>query len=73
MQGKINALKLEIDTMNKKIELTAQKINQLTEDLRIAEAELERQKGILTENLRTLYIEGDVTTLELLFASDNFG
>ena len=72
LEGKISMLNLEIETMNKKISLTADKIDTLTQQLIEAENELERQKAILSENLRTLYIEGDVSTLQLLFATDNF-
>lgn len=36
-----------------------------------AEAELEKQKGLLSSNIRAMYIEGDISTLEMLASSNN--
>ncbi len=73
LNGKIRQLNTEITIAEQKIELTAKRIEELTLEIEKTEAELERQKGILNETLVTLYVEGDVSTLELVFSSDNFG
>ena len=73
LNGKLAQLAAEIGIAEQKIQLTDKKIAQLTQELADTEAELERQKAILNETLITLYIEGDVSTVELIFSSDNFG
>lgn len=73
LENKVNALQAEINIASDKIEVTAIKIRDLKRKLKQATEELERQKAILSENLRTLYIEGDVSTLELIFSAENFG
>lgn len=73
LENKLAALQTEISVATKQIDLTDIRINELTIALDEATAELARQQAVLDENLRTLYIEGDVSTMELLFSADNFG
>lgn len=73
LNGKLSALSVEIDIAQQKIVLTDKKINVLKKELAATEIELKRQQSVLEETLITLYIEGDVSTLELVFASENFG
>ncbi len=73
LEDRLLLLETEINLAQQKIALTAANIERLTQEILETEAELERQKGILNETLITLYIEGDVSTMELVFASDNFG
>lgn len=73
LENTLSVLQTEISIATEQIELTDVKIEELTKSLNEATAELERQKSILDENLRTLYIEGDVSTVELLFSAENFG
>jgi septal ring factor EnvC (AmiA/AmiB activator) len=72
LKNKLAALKAEIDNANKQIELTEVKVKKLILELEATEKELIRQKAILAKSIRTLYIEGDVSTIELLLGSDNF-
>lgn len=71
LKNRLSGLQTEIDTANQQIELTQIRIKQLSLKLKKAEVELARQEKILTESIRTLYIEGDVTNIELLFAADS--
>jgi peptidoglycan hydrolase CwlO-like protein len=72
LQNRLAILQTEINQINTAIEKTELEIKKLTIELQLAEKELIRQKGILAENLRTLYIEGGVSTLDLILASDSF-
>ena len=73
LNDKLRQLGTEITIAEQKIRLTDKRIQELTLELERTEKELERQMGILDETLITLYIEGDVSTLELVFSSENFG
>ena len=73
LENRLTALRTEITIAEQQIALTQANIDRLTVSLAEAEAELVRQNNVLAENLRTLYIEGDVTTIQLLFAAENFG
>lgn len=73
LENKVRDLEVEIDNASTKIELSQLKIDELQTDLEITTAELDRQRNILNESIRTLYIEGDVNTVELLLGAENFG
>ncbi len=68
----IYGLDLQIDQTNKQIELITVKIAELEVELTKAQAELERQKGLLKASMRALYKKGGASTVELLVASDSF-
>lgn len=72
LESKLNQLKVEIISVNAQIELTTVKIAELQADLEKAQAELERQKGLLKASMRALYKKGGASTVELLAASDSF-
>ena len=72
LAGKTAALQTEIDTINQRIELTNIKVRKLKLELERANQELERQQEILATNLQTLYMDGNVSTAQLLFASESF-
>lgn len=62
LQAQINGLEIQIAESNAAIEQTVQKIAE-------AEAELERQKNLLGQNIKAMYLEGQITTLEMLASS----
>lgn len=64
LQNQINGLEAQINESNQKIEATIQKIAE-------AEAELARQKVLLSENIKAMYLEGQMTTIEMLATSKN--
>jgi len=72
LENKLAYLATQIDLINLSIEKTELEIDRLTLELKAAKAELTRQKTILAESLKTLYIEGNVSTLDLILASDEF-
>lgn len=65
----VNRLQQEIATIQAKIvELDAQKVAKEAE-IAAAEAELEKQKVLLGESIKTIYLEGRISTLEMLATS----
>lgn len=72
LEVKLEALRTEIAIAEQKIQLTATEIDRLAISLKETAAELERQKGVLAESLKTLYIEGEVSVMQLVFAAENF-
>lgn len=72
LEGAIEVLAAEISTINAQIQKTNLQIKQTEEELAVAEAELKRQKEILAKNIRALYKNGNITTIEVLASSDNF-
>lgn len=64
LQGQISALQGQInDNLAKQADLQ----NKITE----SQAELDKQKSILGENIRVMYVEGQITTIEMLATSKN--
>lgn len=61
-----------IKALEEEIKLTELKIEEITLRLEETRKELDRQKKILSESIREHYKLGDVTTIELFAASDNF-
>lgn len=72
LENEVLVFDIEIGSLTTKIEALNKKIKAL--ELRIAEAEeeLDYQKSILAESIRTLYKRGGVTTIELLASSDSY-
>lgn len=62
LQAKINSLQSSIDANKAKQEDLKRKIAK-------AQAELEKQKHILGESIRAMYVEGQISTFEMLAAS----
>lgn len=62
LQGEINALQAKItDNQNKVAELKNQ--------IKAAEEELARQRDLLGQTIRAMYLEGEITTVEMLATS----
>lgn len=64
LQERINGLQGQINDNQDKIAALAKKIKK-------TEAELVRQKNLLGENIRVMYLEGDISTLEMLASSQD--
>ncbi len=62
LQAAINALQGQIDAN------TAEQAR-IQNEITAAEAELTKQKGILGDNIKQIYLDGDITTLEMLASS----
>lgn len=72
LENKLAILRAQIAGFQSRIDQTNLKIEKIQKELKQAEERLARQKEILAENVRTLYKEGDVSTVEVLASSDNF-
>ncbi len=64
LQSQINSVQAQIDTNVKQQEDLQKKIQE-------AEAELARQKDLLGKNIRAMYVEGDISTIEMLASSND--
>jgi peptidoglycan hydrolase CwlO-like protein len=83
VQVKVNALELQADSLEAAIQqmqaqidgLQAQiaanqaKSNELQKKIKEAEIELARQKSLLGQNIKAMYLEGDISTVEMLATS----
>jgi septal ring factor EnvC (AmiA/AmiB activator) len=65
IQLQINAAQYQINILDKQISQTSQKITK-------AETDLKQQQELMSEYLKTMYIEGQVSTIELIAKSENF-
>lgn len=68
-QEAVDALTAQINSLQSNIVKTQNKIDSLQRQIDKAEAELANQKQILGENIKTMYLEGDISTLEILASS----
>lgn len=69
LQAKINELNAEIAIVNQQIELLSLQIKELELKIEETNKELDRQRSVLGENIRAMYFEGDVSTIEILATS----
>jgi len=70
---KIAALQSEIAGLEAQIQDSKAKDQQLQGDIAAAEAELAHQKEVLGQNIKQMYVENDMSTLEMLASSKNLG
>lgn len=69
LQGVIAGLQNQIDILQGQINESKAKSESLKVEIAKAEAELQRQRGLLGQNIRSMYLEGDISTLEMLASS----
>ena len=65
----INKLAAQIDTLQSKIDENTRQKQKLEQEIKVAEAELNVQKELLGQNIRIMYLNGDMSTLEMLASS----
>lgn len=68
-EDKINGLKQQISLLEDQIAKDRAKSEELKARIAEAEKELANQRSLLAENLRAMYLEGDISTLEMLASS----
>ena len=68
-QQAIDVLAAQINSLQTNIVNTQNQIDALQQQIDQAQAQLDQQKQILGDNIRTMYLEGDITTLEILASS----
>ena len=69
LQDRVDEISKDIAEVNKKINLLSSKIKKLKLKLVETIKELEKQKHLLGINIRAMYLEGDISTLEMLASS----
>jgi surface antigen len=70
-QDAIDKLEAQIADLQRKIDANTKEQDRLKVEIAKAEAELQKQKNLLGENIRAMYVEGDMTTLEMLASSND--
>lgn len=68
-QDAINKLQQQITAIQDQIKANEAKRDDLQNQIAAAEAELAKQKKLLGENIKTMYVEGEISTLEMLASS----
>src|SRR5690349_3581086 len=68
-QDAINKLQSQIDAIRAQIQANIVKRDDLQNQIKAAEIELEKQKDLLGENIKAMYVEGEISTLEMLASS----
>ncbi len=69
IQETINKLQQQINGLQAQIATNNEKNAKLAKDIEIAQKELDKQKNLLGENIKAMYLEGDISTLEMLASS----
>jgi surface antigen len=69
LQATIDALSVQIGGLQSEIDINTAKSNDLQNQIVAAQAELDQQKKILGENIKAMYLEGDISTIEMLATS----
>jgi septal ring factor EnvC (AmiA/AmiB activator) len=69
LQAKVNELSAEITVVSQQIDLLSLQIEELKLKIEESNKELARQRNVLGENIRAMYFEGDVSTIEILATS----
>lgn len=72
LENRLQILDAEIEQARANIAETEQEISQTRNAIEEKEEELARTKELIQENVKVLYKQGDPSTLEILFSSDNF-
>jgi peptidoglycan DL-endopeptidase CwlO len=70
-QDAVNKLEEQINGLQQQIVLNQQQSNKLQDEIDKNQVQLDQQKKTLGENIRQMYLEGDVSTLEMLASSKN--
>jgi len=65
----INILKAQIDTLQGQINSSTKEQERLQNEITEAEKELTKQKALLGKNIKAMYLEGDISTIEMLASS----
>lgn len=72
LKNHLAILDAEARQLQAEIDITEQEIATTQAEILQKEAELQRTKELIQENVRVLYKQGNPSTLEMLFSSENF-
>jgi surface antigen/peptidoglycan hydrolase CwlO-like protein len=70
-QDAINQLQARINIVQTQINLNTAKQQKLEKRIKANEVELAKQRKVLGENIRVMYVEGQISTIEMLATSKN--
>jgi len=73
IQSQINDLATQIASIQSQIDINTSRSDDLTNQIEAAQKRVEEQKGLLSANIRSMYIEGDISPLEMIASSKNLG
>ncbi len=68
-QDAINQLQNQINALQQQIQANQAKRDDLQKQIEAAQAELDKQKALLSESIKAMYVEGQISTLEMLASS----
>lgn len=71
LAAQITALQDQIVSTQVQINLSQSQLTELTAQIEAAQKELDYQRKVLGDNIRAMYIEGQVSTVEMLASSKN--
>lgn len=69
---KVNALNSQVELIQVQIDLSQANYNKVSQEVAQAQEDLATQKAILNENIRAIYKQGELNSLEIIASSDNF-
>ncbi len=69
LEDKIGRIQDRINSIQAQINDNQEKIAELEDQIAKAQKELDKQRALLGENIRTMYLEGQISTLEMLASS----
>lgn len=73
IQGEIDVLAGQIAAIQSQIDVNTARQNELAKQIKEAQKRLEEQKDLLSANIRSMYIEGEISPLEMIASSKNLG
>jgi peptidoglycan hydrolase CwlO-like protein len=71
VQSQINDLQNQIAAIQAQIDINTARQNDLQNQIDAAQKKLDEQKSMLSANIRAMYIEGDISPLEMIASSKN--
>lgn len=69
----INGLQAEISTIESQIRENRAKDTSIKQEITVAEADLVKEKNTLAENIKQVYVDNEMSTLEMLATSKDLG
>lgn len=73
LEAVINGLQAQIDELTAQINANQARMDALKAQIAQTEAEVVKQRGLLGDNIRAMYLEGDISTFEMLMSSKDLG
>lgn len=73
VQSEIDALATQIAAIQAQIDINTSRQTELTNQIDAAQKKLDEQRDLLSANIRSMYIESDVSPLEMIASSKNLG